>query len=76
MDVTFTVMVQLVPEGMLPLFKVTLVPPLAAFTEAEAPHPLNAGETGLARKTFAGKLSVMEAWVSVVLAPFVITIVN
>ena len=56
-----TVMVQVVPDGMLPLLRVTVVPPLGAVTEAEPPQPVNVGETGFARKTLAGKLSVMEA---------------
>ena len=56
-----TVMVQVVPAGILPLLRVTVVPPLVAAREAEPPQPLKVGETGLARKTFAGKLSVSEA---------------
>ena len=53
--------------------RVTEVPPLAAVKEAEPPHPVKLGETGLARKTLAGRLSVSEALVRVVLAPFVMT---
>jgi hypothetical protein len=60
-EVTVTVTVQVAPEAILPLFRVTVVPPLAAVTEAEPPHPLNVGEGGVARKTLAGRLSVMEA---------------
>lgn len=71
-----TVIVQVVPDGMLPLLSVTVVPPLVALTEAEPPHPFNVGETGLARKTLAGRLSVMEAWVRVVFAPFVMVMDN
>ena len=54
-------MVQVEFGAIVPLFKVTEVPPLAAVSEAELPHPVNVGETGLARKTFAGKLSVRDA---------------
>jgi hypothetical protein len=71
-----TVIVQVVLAGMLPLFRVTVVPPLAAVTEAEAPHPVNVGETGLARKTFAGRLSARDACVKVVFAPFVMVMDN
>ena len=59
-----------------PLLRVTEVPPAAAVTEAEPPQPFSVEETGLARNTFAGRLSVMEAWVRVVFAPLVIVIVN
>jgi len=69
-------MVQVEPDGILPLFNVTDVPPLAAVTEAVPPHPVSVGETGLARKTLAGRVSLMEAPVSVVLAPFVMTMDN
>ena len=58
-----TVMVQVEFGAMVPLFRVTDVPPLTAVSEAEAPQPVNVGETGLARKTLAGKLSVSEACV-------------
>ena len=69
-------MIQVAPEGMLPLLRVTVVPPLAAVTEAEPPHPVNVGETGLARKTLAGRVSAREAWVSVVFAPLMILMDN
>jgi hypothetical protein len=59
-----------------PLLRVTEVPPLAAVTEAEPPHPVKVGETGLARKTLAGRLSVREAWVRVVFAPLVMVMDN
>ena len=52
---------------MVPLFKVTVVPPPTAVTVAEFPHPVKTGVTGLARKTFVGRLSAMDAWVRVVL---------
>lgn len=52
---------------MVPLFSDTDVPPLIAVNEAEAPHPVNVGETGLARKTSVGRLSVSETWVKGVL---------
>jgi hypothetical protein len=59
------------------LFKVTEVPPGEAATEADPPHPADSdGETGLARKTLAGRLSCSEAPVSVVFEPFVIFIDN
>ena len=58
-----TMIVQVEFGAMVPLFRVTDVPPLTAVSEAEAPHPVNVGETGLARKTFAGKLSVRDACV-------------
>jgi len=58
-----------------PLFSVTEVPPLTAVTEAEPPHPVRVGATGLARKTLAGRLSVSVVWVRVVLRSlFLITI--
>ena len=66
-EVTLTVIVHVEFGAMVPLFKTTEVPPLTAVSEAEAPHPLNVGETGLARKTLAGRLSVSEACVNVVL---------
>ena len=66
-DVTLTVIVQVEVGAIVPLFSVTDVPPLTAVNEAEPPHPVNVGETGLARKTLAGRLSTREAWVNVVL---------
>ena len=60
-------MLQLEPGAIVPLFRVTDVPPLTAVNEAEPPHPVNVGETGLARKTLAGRLSTSEAWDRVVL---------
>jgi hypothetical protein len=60
------VIVQVELGAIVPLFKVTEVPPLTAASEAEVPHPLNVGETGLARRTLAGRLSVNEACVKVV----------
>ena len=62
-----TVIVHVEFGVIVPLFKVTDVPPLVPVSEAEAPQPLNVGETGLARKTLAGRLSVNEACVKVVL---------
>ena len=50
-----------------PLISDTDVPRLAAVNEAEAPQPVNVGETGLARKTSIGRLSVSETRVKVVL---------
>ncbi len=60
-------MVQVEPGAIVPLFSVTDVPPLTAVNEAGPPHPVNVGETRLARKTLAGRLSTREAWVKVAL---------
>lgn len=76
LEVTLTVIVQVVPDGMVPLFKVTEDPPLAAVTPAEPPHPLNVADTGLARNTLAGRGSVMDAPVRVTVAPLVMAMVN
>ena len=60
--------------AIVPLFSDTDVPRLTAVNEAEAPHPVNEGETGLARKTSVGRLSVSETWVKVILGSlFLIT---
>src|ERR1044071_6988047 len=59
-------MVQVEFGAIAPLFNVTEAPPLTASIDAELPQPLNAGETGLARKTLAGRSSVSEAWVRVI----------
>lgn len=73
---TFTRIVQVEFGAMVALFSVTVVPPLTALKEA-APQPVKVGETGLARKTLAGRLSVREAWVRATLkSVFVITIDN
>jgi hypothetical protein len=69
-------MVQLVPAGIVPLFKVTDDPPLTAVTVAELPQPLNAAETGFARNTLAGRGSVMDTPVRATLAPFLMVIVS
>jgi hypothetical protein len=60
-------MVQVELGAIVPLFNVSDVPPLTAVSEADAPQPLNVGETGLASKTLAGRSSVNEACVNVVL---------
>ena len=52
--------------AIVPLFSVTEVPPLAAVKDAEPPHPIRVGATGLARKTLAGRLSVSDVWVKVI----------
>jgi hypothetical protein len=70
------VIVQVVLAGILPLLRVTVVPPLTAVIEADPPHPVNVGETGLARKTLAGRSSLREAWVKVVFEPLVIVMDN
>jgi len=76
-EVTLTWMVQVEFGAIVALFSVTVLPPLTAVTEAEPPQPARAAETGLARETLAGRLSVIEAWVSVVPGSlFVIAIVN
>lgn len=62
-----TVIRQVEFGAIVPLFSVTDVPPLTAVNEAESPHPVNAGETGLARKTSVGRLSVIETCVKAVL---------
>src|SRR5215217_1417397 len=59
-------MVQVEFGAIVPLCNVTAVPLLTASAEAEFPHPLKAGETGLARKTSVGSLSVREACVKVI----------
>lgn len=69
-----TVIVQADPGAIVPLFSDTDVPRLTAVNVAESPHPVNTGETGLARKTSAGRLSVSATCVSVVLGSlFLIT---
>ena len=55
-----TVIVQVELGAIVPLFSDTDVPPLAAVNEAEPPQPVNVGDTGLARKTSGGRLSVSE----------------
>lgn len=67
MEVTLTVMVQVELGRMVPLLSVTDVPPPTAVNVAVAPHPVKIGSTGLARKTFAGRPSVIDAWVRFVL---------
>ena len=59
---TVTVMIQLELGAMVPLLIVTDVPPAAAVSVGD-PHPEVVGFGGLARKTLAGRLSVIEAWV-------------
>lgn len=72
--VTVTVIVQVVPDGILPLFSVSRVP--ARVTEAGPPQPLNVGDAGLANATPNGRSSVIEVPVRVVVAPFVMLIDN
>ena len=67
LEVTLTVTVQVELGAMVALVSATDVPPLTALTVAEEPHPVRIGDTGFARKTSAGRLSVSEAWVRVVL---------
>lgn len=62
-EVTLTVIVQVEFAAIVPLFKVTDVPPLTAVREAEAPQPVSVGETGLARNTLVGRLSVSDTCV-------------
>src|SRR5215212_1293017 len=69
-------MVQVEFGAIVPLWNVTAVPPLAASAEAEFPHPLKAGETGLARKTSVGSLSVREACVKVVVASLLLITID
>lgn len=56
-------MVQVELGAIVPLVSVTELLPLTAVSEAEPPHPVRVGETGLARITFAGRVSVSETWV-------------
>lgn len=63
LEVTLTVIMQDELGAIVPLLKVTDVPPLTAVTEGEGPHPDVEAFGGLARKTLAGRLSVSEAWV-------------
>ena len=70
-------MVQVEFGAIVPLFSVTEVPPLAAVSDAEPPHPVRVGATGLARKTLAGRVSVSDAWVKVMFGSlFLITMVS
>jgi hypothetical protein len=63
--------------AIVPLFNVTDLLPLAAVKEAELPQPVRDGETGSARKTLSGRVSVNEAWVRLAdVWLLVITIVN
>jgi hypothetical protein len=72
--VTLTVIVQVELGVIVPLFSDNDVPRLTAVNVADPPHPVNIGETGLARKTSAGRLSVSETCVNVVLGSlFLIT---
>lgn len=65
-EVTLTRIVHVEPAAMEALFRVTVEPPLLALTVAELPQFNKEGETGLARITFAGRLSVSDVWVSAV----------
>ena len=62
-EVTLTVIMQEELGAIVPLLRVTDVPPAAAATEADAPHPEVDAPGGSARKTPAGRLSVNETWV-------------
>jgi hypothetical protein len=66
LDVTDTVIEQVEAGAMVPLFSVTEVPPGLAVNEAVPPQPAREGETGLARKTLAGRESIRDAWVRLV----------
>lgn len=61
-------MVQVEAGAIVPLLNVNVVPPLTANNVAEGPQPDNEGETGSARNTLVGRLSVSEAWVRLVLS--------
>lgn len=65
-EVTLTVIVQEEAGAIVPLLKVMTLPPGSAVSEADVPQPESTGETGSARKTLAGRLSVRNALVSVV----------
>src|SRR5687768_17282246 len=62
-EVTLTRIVQVELGATVALLSVTEVPPLAALKEAVAPQPVKLGETGLARKTLVGRVSVSDTWV-------------
>ena len=57
-EVTLTVITQLELGAIEPSFKVTVLVPLTAVSEAEAPQPDKLGETGSATLTFGGRSSV------------------
>ena len=72
--VTLTVIVQVELGAIVPLFNDTDAPPGTAVNKADAPQPVNVGETGLAKKTSVGRLSVSDTCVKVVLGSlFLIT---
>ena len=59
--VTLTRIVHVEPAGMVAFVSVNVDPPLLALNAAELPQFNRDGETGFARTTFAGKLSVSDA---------------
>jgi hypothetical protein len=76
-DVTFTVIEQTEFGAMVALFNAIVPVPLTAVSEAETPQLVRFAETGFARTTFAGKLSVRDVCVNGLLGSvFVIEIVN
>jgi len=76
-DETFTVIVQIESGKIVLLLKVNEVPPGTAARVAEPPQPVKVDNTGLARKTLAGRLSVSEACVRVMFGSLLFTtIVN
>jgi hypothetical protein len=77
LDVTFTLITQTEFGAMVALFNVTNPVPLLAVTVADASQPVSVAETGFARSTFAGRLSMREDCVNVVFGSvFLIEIVN
>ena len=65
LDVTLTRIVQAEIGVIVALLSVIEVPPLAALNEAVAPQPVKLEETGFARKTLAGRVSVSDTPVRV-----------
>jgi hypothetical protein len=71
-----TVITQFELGAIVPLFSVTEVPPLTAVSEAEAPHPVRVGLTGLARKTLPGRVSINETWVRLLPASLFLIVIE
>ena len=61
--VTLTRIVHTEPAGIVAFVNVNAESPLVPLTDAELPQFDRDGDTGFARMTFAGRLSVSDAWV-------------
>lgn len=78
---TFTLILQVAPGKMEPLFKVTEICPEAKATPpgpvrvAEPPQLSNDGVTGLAKTNGLGRLSVTVVWVNVVVGSLLIMLI-